>query len=267
MKPICLHFMYSVYKLSKIPSVEQLEHLPWKKKHLNYSFSKNETEFPSHIVKIAENDKGFPIQLWLTRQMQIGYLSPLPPSPHSDLLFLRYLFQKEKAQRPDKLWVLSVIKQTLCSGHKKRKHVVGTNGKDVWRRITSKISSPNANFPLMETGWDGWGLASQQAAHSIHPCSQAGYISLLFQGLILQLVIVSQWIQPSSPGLYPSQSGTFRASAINTLKKLGGGRAFSACLTTGRWALQDRSVFSFISSSSLSCIQFRKYFSNLQKLP
>jgi len=44
----------------------------------------------------------------------------------------------------------------------------------------------------METGWDGWGLASQQAAHSIHPCSQAGYISLLFQGLILQLVIVSQ---------------------------------------------------------------------------
>lgn len=59
----------------------------------------------------AENNRSFNIQLWLTVQMQIGYLFTMPHSPM--LLwspFLRYLFQKEKVRRPDKMWVLSTIK-------------------------------------------------------------------------------------------------------------------------------------------------------------
>lgn len=59
----------------------------------------------------AENNRSFNIQLCLTVQMQIGYLFTVP---HSPLLlwspFLRYLFQKEEVRRPDKMWVLSMIK-------------------------------------------------------------------------------------------------------------------------------------------------------------
>ena len=94
-------------------------------------------------------------------------------------------------------------------------------------------------------------LLSRRSAASILAVNQA--ISICsFQGLILQLIIGIQWIQHSSPGLYPFRSGTFRALQVfNTSKKLGGGGGrFSACLTTGIQALQDRPVFSFLSDSS-----------------
>lgn len=54
--------MYALPELSKPPSVEQLEYLSWRKSAKTTAPVKIKQNF-SHIVKAAENNRSFNIQL------------------------------------------------------------------------------------------------------------------------------------------------------------------------------------------------------------